>query len=271
MSTALDNIRFLADSRHRLVAMEALTNGPCSRADIRSETGASAATVGRLLSDFERREWVTDEGNRYVLTPLGRFVSREFITLHTRMTVARDLGTLLTSFPVETVGFDLECLDGASVARPTPDNPLAMASRVREYELESEHSVSLTDFFPEPCLDARHEAVVNGTQRYEVVFTPSVLEAVMASRSPEKFVEMVAADRCSVFVYDGDIAPPVCLNDGLACLIVRDKKNHTIAIIETDDERVIRWIQEQFEAHRADATPVTTADLATLRTESSSP
>lgn len=271
MSTALDDIRFLADSNHRLVAMEALTDEPCSRADIRGVTGASAATVGRLLSDFERREWVTQEGTQYALTTLGRFVSQEFIALHTRMTVARDFRSLLASLPIETVGFGLECLAGASVARPTQDNPLAMASRIREYELESEHSVSLTDFFPEPCLDARHKAVVNGTQTYEVVFTPSVLEAAMSSRTPEKFVEMVAADRCSVFVYGDDIAPPVCLNDGLACLIVRDEKNHTIAIVETDEERVVQWIKEQFEAHRAEATPVTAAYLATLRADTPEP
>lgn len=271
MSTALDDIRFLADSSHRLAAMEALADEPRSRADIRTVTGASAATVGRLLSDFERRGWVTEEGRQYALTPLGRFVSREFTTLHARMTVARDLQPLLASLPLDTVGFDIEHLAGASVARATPDDPLAMASRIREYELESEHSMSLTDFFPEPCLDARHEAVVNGTQTFEVVFTPPVLEAAMVSRSAEKFVEMVAADRCSVFVADGDVTPPMCLNDGLACLIVRDEQNTSLAIIETDDEHVLRWMRERFETHRADATPVTAAYLATLRTDTPAP
>lgn len=264
MRPVLDDIRFIADSRHRVVAMSELVDGPRSRADLRGVTGASSATVGRLLGDFERRGWLTPDGTQYALTPLGRFVAEEFADFYTKLQVARDLRELLSDLPLDVMGFGIECLADASVTRSTPDNPLAMASRIREYEHDSAESLSLTDFFPEPCIDGRHDAVVNGSQTFEAVFSPGVIEAAMASPSAEKFVELVTAEGSSVSVYDGEIEPPVLLNDGLACLVVRNDQKTSVGLIETDDERVVSWVRDRFEAHRDAATPVTVEYLSTV-------
>lgn len=265
MRPVLDDIRFIADSDHRVVAMAELADGPCSRADLRSVTGASSATVGRLLGDFERREWLAPDGTQYVLTPLGRFVAEEFADFYTKLRVARDLRELLSDLPLDAMEFGIECLADASVTRATPDNPLAMASRIREYEHDSASSLTLTDFFPEPCIDGRHEAVVDGSQTLEAVFSPEVVEAAMASQSAEKFVELVAADRSSIYIYDDEIAPPVLLNDGLACLVVRNEENTSVGLIETSDERVVSWVRDRFEVHKQASTPVTSAYLSTVR------
>jgi predicted transcriptional regulator len=261
MTDALDDIRFLADSTHRPVVLDALADGPRSRSDLRDVTGASSATVGRIVRAFEERGWLVRERSTYSLTRLGTFVATRFDAFHRDMETARELNELLPRVPLAEIGIDVDRLTDAFVTRATHLNPFAVVSRVRELELDAEEAFSLTDFFPEPCIDGRYEAIVNGTQVFEAVFAPVVVERAMASDSAEKFAAIVAADRTNVYVYDGTIDYPVMFQDGEGCLIVRDEENVTVGLIETGDEAVVDWARTQFECYRADATLLTPADL----------
>jgi predicted transcriptional regulator len=265
MTDALDDIRFLADSAHRPVVLDALADDPCSRAELRDATGASSATVGRIIRSFEERGWLVREQSTYSLTRLGTFVARRFAALHRDMETARELNELLPRVPVAEIGIDVDDLADAIVTRATHENPFAVVSRVRELELNSAEAYSLTDFFPEPCIDGRYEAIVDGTQAFEAVFAPIVVERAMASDadSAEKFAAIVAADRTNVYVYDGEIDHPVMFQDGEGCLIVRDDENVTIGLIETDEAAVVDWARMQFERYRADATLLAPGDLQT--------
>ena len=263
MSGALDDIRFLADSQHRFVALEALASGPCSRGELRELTGASSATVGRIAQAFEERGWLVRDGSQYTLTSLGSFVAMRFGALYEDMETAHRLDELLPYAPLAEVGIDVGRLTDAHVTHRTQTNPFAVVSRVRELEFAAEEALSLTDFFPEPCIDGRYEAIVNGDQSFEAVFTPAVVEAAMDSAAAEKFEAIVAADRTAVYVYGGDIANPVMYHDGEGCLVVRNERDVTIGMIETDDEAVVAWVLETFEAYRAEATLLSVADLTT--------
>ncbi|WP_255195050.1 helix-turn-helix transcriptional regulator [Halorarius litoreus] len=263
MDDALDDIRFLADSEHRAVVMSALADGPRSRADLRDVTGASSATVGRMLQAFEERGWLVRNGHEYALTALGSFVARSFDGLHRDMAAARDLHELLPGVPLDDIGIGVEQLADARVTRATHENPFAVVSRVREIELTTDAGLSLTDFFPEPCIDGRYEAVVEGDQTFEAVFAPVVIEKAMASDAAEKFAAIVAADRSDVYVYEGPIEHPVMFHDGLACLIVRNDQNITEGLIETTDETVVEWVKDVFERHRATARRLAPEELAT--------
>lgn len=262
MNGALDDIRFLADSQHRAVTIETLANGPHSRAELREVTGASPATIGRILGAFAERGWVVREGAQYSLTTLGRFVARAFAKLHLDMEVARDLNELLPWVPIKEIGIDVEQLTDAKVTRATHANPFAIVSRVRELELNSVQARSLTDFFPEPCIDGRYEAIVEGTQTFEAVFAPIVIELAMASDSADKFEAIVASERTQIYVYGEDIEHPVMFHDGVACIIVRDEIDVTIGLIETDEQTVVDWVTEVFETYRDAATLLAPEDLA---------
>ena len=265
MSEVLDDIRFLADSRHRAVVMDSLADGPRTRVDLREATGASSATIGRIVGAFEERRWLVREGATYSLTTLGEFVARSFARLHRDMETARELNELLPHAPIEEIGIDIERLSDAFVTRATHANPFAVVSRVRELELGSQRARSLTDFFPEPCIDGRYEAIVHGTQTFEAVFAPIVVELAMASDSADKFEAIVAAERTAIYVYDEPISHPVMFHDGDGCIIVRNDIDVTIGLIETDDEIVVDWVTEVFETHRNEATRLTPTDLATFR------
>ena len=95
MPAPLEDIRFLADSENRFTALEVLAAGPRTRSELRDATGASKATISRLLGDFESRGWVSRNGSRYALTPLGEYVASAFVDLYDRMATASDLRDLL--------------------------------------------------------------------------------------------------------------------------------------------------------------------------------
>lgn len=265
MTGAIDDIRFLADSAHRPVVLATLSEGPHTRADLRAVTGASSATIGRLVQAFEERGWLERDGSTYALTALGAFVADRFSSLHRDMNTARELEALLSGLPLDEIGIGVERLTDARITRATPSNPFAVVSRVRELELDSATAFSLTDFFPEPCIDARYEAIVEGHQHFDAVFAPVVLEAAMVSPAADKFEAMVACERANVYRYDDPIECPVMFHDGEGCLIVRNDEGVTVGLIETADEMVVDWVQAVFDAHRNAATPVAMGDLQPLR------
>lgn len=265
MNTPLDDIRFLADSTHRVVVLDTLAEGPTTRADLREETGASSATVGRILGDFDDRGWVKRDGERYELTTLGAFVAEKFADLHEGMTTARDLQELLRWLPLDEMGISVDNLAGARVT--VGDDPIVLTGRLRELELEAAYTRSFSKFFPEPCVDARYQAVVEGSQTYEVVFAEG-FDRGMRQSTAEKFEALLANDRTAVYLYEGTMPFIAFIDEDRVGLLVQDDQQTTVGIIETDDEAVRAYVEAKFEFYREQSTPFTTEDLAARWDES---
>ena len=268
MDTPLEDIRFLADSENRFIALESLAAGPRTRSELQNATESSKATISRMLSDFERHGWITKDGNRYKLTPLGAYVTVTFVDLYDNMKTAHELRDLLPWFPLGELdqAFDLEVLSGADVTAATPENPLAPVARVLEIERESDRTSTLANRFPKACIEARHEAVVEGDQKCELVLTPGAMESAMASPNADEFEEIVAADQCSVYLYDGDIGPGG-IYDGTAYLIVANEADVNVGLIESDDPTLVERLETTFDQYRQASTPLT---VSTLETDSES-
>lgn len=261
MNSPLDSIRFLADSEHRPVVLDTLADGPTSRTILREVTGASSATVGRILGDFTDRGWVRREGEQYELTKLGAFVAEKFTDLHEGMTAAQDLQTLLPWIPLDEMGIDVDNLAGARVT--LADDPIAMTSRLREIELGAGHTRSFSKLFPEACVDARHQAVVEGSQTYEVVFAAG-FDSGLGPKAVEKFAELLAHDRTTAYLYEGEMPLVAFLNRDNVCLLVQGEQQTTIGLVETDDQAVLDYAEAKFEEYRKQATPFTVEDLRAL-------
>lgn len=70
MDSSIEDIEFIASSKHRVGVLDALAEGRCDRDDLRSATRASSPTMGRVLGDFGDRRWIERIGATYELTPL---------------------------------------------------------------------------------------------------------------------------------------------------------------------------------------------------------
>ena len=265
MNTPLDDIRFLADSANRVRAIEALAEGPRTRSELRDETDASAATVGRTLGAFEDRGWVAREGNRYALTSLGTYVASGFADLHDRMKDAHEHGALFPHLPLEEVSLDAEDLADVRITVPTETNPMAIVTRIREIARRSNRHRSLSYHFSEPCVDAHHQAVLGGTQTFELVIPRTALKAEMGSNCVAQLAELVSTDRCSVYLYDGDIPYSWGVGDGHVLFVVKDDRMVSAGMVETDDPVAVDRFTETYEEYRADSTLLTPEDFEGVR------
>lgn len=261
MNTPVEEIEFLARSDHRLNALGALAAGPQSRDDLRTVTGASNATVGRLLNEFDVRTWIKRVGQRYELTLLGELIAEGFFDLVERFETERSIRHVWQWIPFDKMGIDIECLSDATVTQSTDSNPLAVMSRVREFERRTTETRCFADYFPEPCIATRGAAIEAGTQRLEAVFTPSVVTTTMSSNCASRFAEMVASERTEISIFSGEIPYAAGINDGVAYLVVEDDGNNIVGLVETDDERVVGWVEGLFGAYRRDSAVLTTDAL----------
>ena len=265
MSAPLDDIRFLADSTNRVRAVGALAEGSRTRSELRDQTGAAAATVGRTLGAFEDRGWVAREGNRYALTSLGTYVASGFSNLHDRMRTADEYEALFPHLPLEEVNLDAEGLADVRITVPTEGNPMAIITRIREIARRSTRHRSLSYHFSEPCVDAHHRAVLGGTQTFEIVVPRTALNTEIGPNCVAQLAELVSADRCSVYLYDGDIPYSWGVGDGHVLFVVKDDRMVSAGMVETDDPVAVERFTETFEEYRERSTLLTPEDFERVR------
>lgn len=79
--TALDDVRFLARSAHRVTVLSLLADEEMTRPSIRDVTGISQATLGRVLDGFLERNCATKTGQLYRLSPSGKVLAEKFTGL----------------------------------------------------------------------------------------------------------------------------------------------------------------------------------------------
>lgn len=272
MKSALDDVAFLALSENRVAILAVLSDERTHTRDGAMEaTDVSRPTLARILDDLDERAWITQHGQNCRITSLGLWVHEEFTGLLETMRSARRLRDVERWLSTETLSFDLDRLADASITVPSRNDPLAPMHRASELERTASRSRVLTHALPTPCLDAHWEAITAGTQWFEAVVTPRVIETMANPTHTPRFGEVLEADRTAVFVYDDVIPDVVGINDGIVYFGVDDEKGAPLALIETDDEAVRRWAEETFESYRERASRLTPDGYAEIRESNPDP
>ena len=253
MSTPLAAIDFLARSEHRVNALGALSAGPQNRDDLRSATGASNATVGRLLEEFETRNWIQRVDRRYELTPLGEFVADGFFTLLERFETEQSIRAVWRWFPTD-LGFTIEMFSGATVTLPDRSNPHCPNDRYVEL-VEASSSLQEIGRIPLKPGNARavFERAVAG-MAVELVFPRAVL-AYMVAVAPELATAAVERGTLVLLVHDD---PPggFAIFDECVGTCCRDYETGlSRAILDTDTPEAREHARSVYDAYRRDATP----------------
>jgi len=256
MDAVLAEIEFLALSANRVDVLGLLADGPHTRHELATETGASQPTLGRILRDFEERNWIAPTEGGYEATPTGRLVAdgmREFYAL---METERTLRELVDWLPTEELSFDLRELREATVTVPSQTRPGAPVSRVIELVRDAESVTVLSHAFNDRTLEAVTEWVDSGG-RFEAVFSADAIEpvaddAVLADR----FRRLVAADTATIRIYDGSVPLAVTLIDGTVSLLLRDDSGRLQAALDTDSPAVADWAGEVYDRYRRESRPL---------------
>jgi len=134
MESALEEIEFLALSANRVEVLGPLAEGRHTRNELATATGASQATLGRILGDFKDRSWIRHDGSEYVATATGRLVAEGFTDLQEILeTEGKKLRDIVDYLPTHAMDFDLRRLSDATITVPRDAAERAAESVTRFY------------------------------------------------------------------------------------------------------------------------------------------
>ncbi|WP_267643540.1 helix-turn-helix transcriptional regulator [Haloarchaeobius amylolyticus] len=263
METALEEIEFLALSANRVTVLERLAAEPQSRADLADATGASQATLGRILEDFEERSWIRRDGGTYTATPTGKLVSDGFTNLLTIVETEQSLRELVPYLPADALDFDLAHLADATIVQPTQTRPSAPLQRTLDLTTACSEIRSFSHAFNNQSLATVEQQVADGDLVFSGVFSNSAIDALTAeSELCHLLRSLVEAEDAHVRVYDGEVPLAVTVADDVVHLLLRDDRGILQGSIDTDAEAVQSWAIDRFEAYWEASRPLEASDLS---------
>ncbi len=260
MISPVEDIDFLARSPHRVNALGALAAGPQSRDDLRAAIGASNATMGRLLGEFDKRTWIERDGHRYELTPLGEFVASGFFDLVERFETEHSIRDVWQWFPTD-LGFTVEMFSGATVTPQDERNPYCPNSRYAEL-IETAASLREIGTTPHKAENVRMvlERAVAGME-VELVFPKEVLTYMLDS-APELADEALKSGNLVLLAHDSLPGAFWIFDDHVGTCCRDAETGLSRAVIDTSTTEAQAHAQSLYEVYRSEATPLNATVVA---------
>lgn len=254
----LDDIEFLVRSTHRVAGLDALAERPRTRAELREVTGASSSTIGRMLRQFERRNWIERDGDRYDATQLGAFVASGMQDLVERIETERKLRAVWQWIPPEAGGFIIEMGADAVVTVAEADDPYRPVNRFVSLLRETDwfRFVGVDLALLEPCKDELRRRIVEG-MRTEIIDPPSVAKHIL-STYPEHCSASFESGNLTVMLHDDLPSYGLSIFDDRIGIIGYDPDSGTVrALIDTDAPAAREWAESTYASYRREARPLT--------------
>lgn len=256
MEAALSELEFLARSKNRVRVLQLLATEAHTRGELGETTGASQATLSRILEDFSERSWVhrTDEG--YVTTATGTMLADELARILGTITTERKLRAVASYLPADAFDFDLTVLADATVTVPTQTKPTAPLQRILAHVRSAETLTAISHTFNERTLAVVTEQVKAGNQTFEGVFAEETIEALAAdAESWALLTELAACDTAQVWVQEAGVPVAAVHSPGTVTFLLRDEDGLIQAALQTADEAVTGWLTDTVEEFKTSASP----------------
>lgn len=257
MTSVFSEVKYLVRSEHRVTALNALSEGPVSRSDLRELTGSSSSTISRMLAEFEDRCWIERSGSQYEATPLGSFVAEGIMALLGRMETEWKLREVVRWFPMANVEFDLiQRLGDAEIILATESDPMAPLRRAADQLHDGAQLRFLTTQVAAWYFHRVKEHVIRHDLVVEGVVTPDVFETLTTDPAMEA-VSQDIYDSGSATLFISDEVPIKLhiIGDTVGVALV-DNTTKLRGLVSSDDEAVYQWAVDIFETYRDEADPV---------------
>ena len=258
-----DDIEFLVTSDHRVAVLDALSEGPSDRDELRSTTGASSPTMSRILTDFEKRNWIEREARTYRLTGLGEFVADRLSEFVDAMTIEHQLRDVWHWLPHDFDGFSIELFSDVDVTYPGPGYPDRPTERRLELITETSTWRGLgVAMLGLRTLETSFDRFLNQRDELqcEYIYPPEVFEELLSWGDTESIVEAADSDSYTVLLHEDlptDDRYEICLFDDCVTICCYDhEKGGLQALIETTSIDMRTWAETYYERFRDEAQPL---------------
>ncbi|MGQ3410792.1 winged helix-turn-helix domain-containing protein [Natrinema versiforme] len=263
MESALEEIEFLALSSNRVEVLRLLAEERRTRTDLANATGASQATLGRILGDFEDRSWIRHDGSEYVATATGRLVAEGFTDLQEILETEGRLRDIVDYLPTHAMDFDLRRLSDATITVPSGTRPNAPLSRLLGFLREGVEVRTFSHTFNEQTLRVVRERVTAGEQRFRGVFGRSAIDALADDSALRGQLEaLLAAEDAEIRVREEGVPIAIMIVDEVVYLLLRDENGILRASVDTDDDAVRSWAEDSLDHYWRTATPLESETLS---------
>jgi predicted transcriptional regulator len=218
-------------------------------------------TAKRILDDFETRGWAVRDGRTYRTTPIGDALASAFADLIETVSTTRRLSTVLPWLP-DSFDVGIGELSDVRVTLPDPSDSVAPVRRSSELMRRAREVRGLAIGIAPDTLWANRDRVVGGDQSFEVVFSEGVLEVIRSDPGMTACLREILEAGGRVYAH-GNVEYMLAEFDReTVALGLSDPTGAPRAVLESDDEVMLAWFREQFEAHRSEATPLDAESLA---------
>lgn len=272
---AVEPVAYLTRSDHRVQVLDAMTETiPTPGADppgygpqeLRDVTGASEATVNRILNEFEKRGWAERNlDGEYVVTPVGQSIAIEFAPLLDSMAAIRHLGDAVALLPLDELTISLAHFRDATVREPTAPQPRDIDLFLTDFLSESS-TFDILCYVPgtDRLLDELTERLAAGTLESTQILAERIVE-FYAAVGPDEVQAQARAHLdagAEWYVYDGHVPCNMFVFD--ECVVFENSQVTGLrdgTTIVTTDSVVREWALDVFERYQADASRFTVDDL----------
>lgn len=249
MDAVLEEVEFLARSENRIEVLRLLAAGSHTRENLVDATGASQATLSRILSGFEERSWIQRQDGTYVATATGRLVACGFTDLLDSLATEQELRGVVEYLPTEELTFDLRHLVDATVTHPTGTRPDAPVGRLLELERHADRIRAFSHAFNERSLSLVTKRVHDDLS-FEGVFSRDAIDALAADPDlRDQLMVLLDAEDTAIRVRREEIPLAVTVAGETVHLLVRDASGVLRASIDTGDPSVRSWAINAFDEY----------------------
>lgn len=264
-SPPVEELVFLCRSHHRLQLLTQLSREEQTRRDLQDATDISQPTLGRILSDFEQRRWISNHHNgAYSLTPLGELLADAVENLLGVLDTTDQLADVAEHLPFERLEFDLSHLATSSITTPFAGDPLAHMRRFDELAADAttvkmfsnvlscapSHESSDTD---REFLTHVDELVVTN-DALTTDLDDSELRAWLSRRINDDLLSLYRYDEPAIFllgIFDDTVGIVSIDEDGMPC-----------GLVEVTGDPVRTWAENTFDEYRRVGSQVTPDTLS---------
>lgn len=257
-ATALNAIAHLARSEHRITVLESLIEGPHGPTELAELTDASRPTLGRILKEFEEREWAARTPDGYHATPAGRHVTEEFRTHMEAMQTIQRLGDAVDWIPTDEHPIGLHHFSDATLQFPGGDDPVETTDYVAELLEDASTWYALTHLVaPELKLDVMLEGVASGRLDSKLVLAAELIEYLTNKPARRDWLRKYVEAGAEVFQLGEPLPCNLLIIDELVLIGKTDPETgHPYRSIMTEDETVRSWAERVIDHYQTKATAI---------------